>query len=268
VFLFGDEVFFAGDKSHIGALKALITEPFLTIEGKNQNVVQVPNYLHVMLASNEKWVVPASTDARRWFVLQASDARANDDAYFAAIWGEMANGGYEGMLHELLNHDLTFFNVRRPPATDGLLKQKKLSLGTSEGWWLDILHRGYVYRSKLGLEEYFSEWHAEVSTEVLFASYEVYATARHERHPMTRETIGSFMRDTAGAKPKRLSKTVVGEHMTTVEETSFGGTRTARLPALIHHPRPPGYRLGTLQASRSGFARNTSITGDWQDETC
>jgi hypothetical protein len=59
IFLFADEAFFAGDKQHIGVLKSLITEPHLTIEAKYQNAVQTPNFLHVMMASNEDWVVPA-----------------------------------------------------------------------------------------------------------------------------------------------------------------------------------------------------------------
>ena len=86
VFLFADEAFYAGDKAHVGVLKSLITEPYLTIEGKYQNAVQTPNFLHIMMASNEDWVVPASLEARRFCVLEVSDAHKDDHAYFAAIW--------------------------------------------------------------------------------------------------------------------------------------------------------------------------------------
>jgi hypothetical protein len=37
------------------AVKALITEPTLTIEGKYMNPVQAPNMLNVIMASNEDW---------------------------------------------------------------------------------------------------------------------------------------------------------------------------------------------------------------------
>ena len=84
-------------------LKALITEPFLTIEAKYQNAIQMPNFVHLMMASNEEWVVPAGLEARRFFVLEVSPDRANDHAYFAALWSEMANGGYEAMLHDLVS---------------------------------------------------------------------------------------------------------------------------------------------------------------------
>ena len=63
IFLFADEAFFAGDKQHVGALKSLITEPYLTVEAKYSNAVQVPNFLHVLMASNEEWVIPAAADA-------------------------------------------------------------------------------------------------------------------------------------------------------------------------------------------------------------
>ena len=182
VFLFADEALFAGDRAHVGVLKSLITEPYLTVEAKFQNAVQQPNFLHVMMASNEEWVVPAAMDARRFFVLEVSEARKSDHPYFAAIWAQMEAGGYEAMLHELLSLDLATFNVRAVPTTEGLQRQRKLSLGTTEAWWLDCLERGYVFRSKLGLEEHFGIWHEKVTTEVLHASYVEFANGRRERH--------------------------------------------------------------------------------------
>ena len=112
VFLFADEAFFAGDKQHVGVLKSIITEPYLTIEAKHQNAVQSPNYLHLMMASNEQWVVPASEDARRFFVLEVGEGVKNDHDYFAKLWAQMGAGGYEAMLHDLLAVDLSRFNVR------------------------------------------------------------------------------------------------------------------------------------------------------------
>src|SRR5437764_15429260 len=101
VFLFADEAFFAGDRQHMGVLKSIITEPYLTIEGKYQNAAQTPNFLHLMMASNEERVVPASIDARRFFVLEVGDKARNNHDYFAAIWQAMETGGYQAMLYEL-----------------------------------------------------------------------------------------------------------------------------------------------------------------------
>lgn len=261
VFLFADEAFFAGDRQHVGVLKSIITEPYLTIEGKYQNAVQTPNFLHLMMASNEEWVVPASLEARRFFVLEVSNAHKDDHGWFAEIWAEMENGGYAAMLHDLLRFDLTTFNVRRVPVTDGLQQQKKLSLDTNKAWWLDVLHRGFVFRSRLGLEDEFCQWHEEVSTELLYASYLEFAGRVRERHIMPRETFGRFM-TSVGAKGKRLFKASIGERIADVD-TTFGSTRKAQ-PVI--HPRPPGYGLGDLQAARKAFVTLTRLAVDWQDK--
>jgi hypothetical protein len=260
VLLFADEAFFAGDRAHVGVLKSLITEPFLTIEAKFQNAVQMPNFVHLMMASNEDWVVPASLEARRFFVLEVLPTRANDHAYFAAIWQEMENGGYEAMLCDLLAYDLAFFNPRRPPATAGLQEQKKLSLGTSEAWWLDVLHRGYVYKSRLGLEDFFAAWHEAMTTEVLFASYSDYANSRNERRPMAREAFGRFMVGMGGTaiKPRNA---VIGERIADVVRNQYGDT--SRKAELIKQDRATGYQLGTLDQARADFSKATGLAPTW-----
>ncbi len=259
VFLFCDEAFFAGDRAHVGVLKSLITEPYLTVEAKFQNAVQQPNFLHVMMASNEEWVVPASMDARRFFVLVVSEAKKNDHAYFAAIWEQMEAGGYEAMLHDLLSFDLTTFNVRAVPTTEGLHQQRKLSLGTTEAWWMDCLERGYVFKSKLGLEEHFAVWHEKVTTELLFASYMEFVQARRERHPLGRETLGRFL-VSLKAEPKRWRSGIVGEHMKE-EQNSYGGKE--RRAALVAQERATGYMLGDLDTARGRFVEATGLSIVW-----
>lgn len=262
VFLFADEAFFAGDKQHVGVLKAIVTEPVITIEAKYQNAMNLRSFLHLMMASNEEWVVPASLDSRRFAVFEATDAHANDHAYFAAIWRQMDAGGYEAMLHELLHRDLSNFNVRNFPVTGGLQTQRKLTLPIPESWWLDVLQRGYVFRSRMGLDEHFCQWFADVSTELLFASYSAFADARRERHPLSRETFGRFMRGMK-AQPRRLYNAPIGEHITDVQ-TAFGSTRQA---AVLRHPRPAGFHLGELDLARLDFVRATGLAVEWADES-
>jgi Family of unknown function (DUF5906) len=119
VMLFADEAFFAGDRQHESVLKALITDPVLPIEGKHQNLVNVPNMLHVGIASNADWVVPATHDERRYFVLNASDARIDDRKYFADIASQMDNGGLAAMIDEMLHRDISRFDVRDVPKRPG-----------------------------------------------------------------------------------------------------------------------------------------------------
>jgi hypothetical protein len=259
IFLFADEAFYAGDKQHVGTLKSLITEPYLTVEAKFQNAVQTPNRLHVLLASNEEWVVPASLDARRFLVLDVSSARANDHAYFAAIRAQMEAGGHAAMLYDLLDLDIRTFNVRAVPVTDALQQQRKLSLLTPEAWWRDCLERGYVFRSRLGLESHFATWHEELSTELLFASYSEFADKRRERHPMSREAMGKFI-VRMGCKPRRLYNKAVGEHLADIVDID---DRRRRVAKVIEHQRPPGYSLGDLDKARDAFTKATGLIITW-----
>jgi hypothetical protein len=122
--LFADESFFAGDRQHENILKTLITEETLLIEPKGVNPFQVRNCIHLMMASNSDWVVPAGADARRFFVVDVADTHMQDHPYFAAINDQLDKGGREALLYELLNRDLSGFNVRQVPQTAALAEQK------------------------------------------------------------------------------------------------------------------------------------------------
>jgi hypothetical protein len=258
--LFADEAFFAGDKAAEGTLKSLITEELLTIEPKGQNVILSKNHLHVVMASNEAWVIPAGLDERRFFVLDVSDARQWDTPYFDAIIKELKSGGYAAMLHELLNRNITGFDVRRVPGTAALDDQKKRSLSLELQWWHDVLARGYVYRSKHGLEDYFGHWQEWMATDVLFDAYMDFARSRSDRYPMTRVSFGRFMTG-MGCRPSRPRGVgVTGEHL----------VRKDYDPALraevVQKDRPPGYRLGTLEEARAALEAHTNLSFTWEPE--
>ena len=261
VFLFADEAFFAGDRAHVGVLKSIITEPYLTVEGKYVNAVEVPNYLHLMMASNEEWVVPAAMDARRFLVLEVNDTAKNNHEYFGGIWKQMEAGGYAAMLHDLLAYDLSSFNVRGVPTTEGLQRQRKLSLPTTEAWWLDCLERGYVFRSRLGLEAEFGTWHAKVTTELLFASYVEFAKARGERRILSREALGRFF-VCIGATARRWRTGTVGEHVTD-DKDAYG--RACRAAKLVKQERATGYDLGDIGMARDTFVEATGLSVTWDD---
>jgi hypothetical protein len=262
VFVFADEAFFAGDRLHEGILKNLITEPVIMIEAKYANAIPMPNYVHLMMASNNDWVVPASLEARRYFMLDVLPDKIGDTAYFGAIQMELDNGGYEAMLYDLLNYDLTGFNFRKAPKTTALQEQQKLSLGISDTWWFEVLHRGYVFRSRLGLEDHFGKWHNEMTTEVLFDSYSAFAKDRNERHPLSREAFGKFMIG-MGAKPARLSNAVTGERMGEILN-EFGSVK--RAAELIRQSRPNGYKLGDISLVRADFEKKTGLQQiDWPE---
>ena len=143
--LFADEAVAPGDKAAESVLKGLITEPELTIEGKGVNTTQARNQLHIIMASNEDWVVPAGIDERRFAVFEVSDVRAGDHDYFAAIENELQSGGLEAMLYDLLSLDLGSWHPRRDvPQTAGLRRQKDLSLPPAKMVVHNMLREGEV----------------------------------------------------------------------------------------------------------------------------
>jgi hypothetical protein len=144
VLLFADEALWAGDKAAEGILKALITEPRLIIEGKGRDAFEAANRLHIIMASNNDWVCPASADERRFFVLDVAPACQQNTAYFSQIVEQMERrGGLAALLHDLLHLDLTGFDVRRVPNTPALTRQKLESLDPVGRWWLEKMIQGF-----------------------------------------------------------------------------------------------------------------------------
>lgn len=142
--VYADEAFWAGDKTGESTLKTLITEDRLQIEGKGVDVVQAPNCIGLLISSNHDWVVPASLDERRFFVLEVNPGKRLHTEYFKDIYRQLEAGGYEAMLYDLLNHDIEDFDVRLAPMTEELLEQKVRSLPPDLAWWLDILTHGHL----------------------------------------------------------------------------------------------------------------------------
>jgi hypothetical protein len=138
------EGFWAGDKRDEGSLKALITSEDAMIEPKGMNAFPVRSMLRIFISSNEKWVVPATEDERRFFVLNISPNRRNDHGYFKALRAEMNSHGPAALLDFLLNRDISDFQVRKVPNTQGLAEQKVEGLKNLDRLWFEILESGKI----------------------------------------------------------------------------------------------------------------------------
>lgn len=149
ILLVCEEAFWAGQKGEGGVLKDLISSETLQIEGKFQNVVERPNYVNKVFISNNAWVVPTDgKDARRFFVLECSDAKKQDGKYFGAIDDQMENGGLEAMMHELMHWDPSVIGgweaLRNPPETDARRRQIALGLSGPPARLVAILEAGVL----------------------------------------------------------------------------------------------------------------------------
>lgn len=138
------EGFWAGSKAAEGMLKYLITSNQVMIEPKGMNAFPIPSVLRLFISSNEKWVIPATEDEGRFFVLNVSEKRRNDHDYFAALRAEMDGEGPSALLAYLQAYDISKFQVRAVPDTEALAEQKVQGLKNVERWWLDVLQRGQM----------------------------------------------------------------------------------------------------------------------------
>lgn len=187
VVLFGDEAFYAGDKQHESILKTMVTEETIMIEGKGVDAEIAPNYVHLMMASNSDWVVPAGSDERRYFVLDVGDAVLQDKAYFRDIQAELDKGGREAFLHFLMTRDLSLFEVRNVPKTAALQDQKVLSMAPEEQWWFEKLMDGKLFR--VGS----ASWGDLFPKQKIMDDYLAWATRMKLPRPANATALGKFL---------------------------------------------------------------------------
>jgi hypothetical protein len=151
--LYVDEAFWAGDKKGESVLKGLITENVLMIEQKGVDAVQWRNRLGIIMTANSEWVVPASTDERRFMVFNTNDHFAQNSrtstptdrqAYFSDLDHEIGNGGLGAMLYDLQNWNLGGWHPRVIHETDALRDQKRASMSAVEQWFEAVLEDGIL----------------------------------------------------------------------------------------------------------------------------
>jgi phage/plasmid-associated DNA primase len=153
--LFADEAFWAGDKAGEAKLKQLVTEPTIAYEGKGRDAVMGKNHVHIIMAANGDWVVPAGLDGeRRFAVFQVSSKKRGDKAFFTALNKQLyREGGIEAMLHDLLLRDIEGWAPRDDvPATSALVDQKVLTMDDVERWWYNKLLEGMMPNGR-------GDWH-------------------------------------------------------------------------------------------------------------
>lgn len=237
--LFCDEGFWAGSKSDQGVLKQLITEPRIIVEAKNKDAMAIDNHLNLIIASNERWVVPADMGERRFFVLNVSDRHKEDRAYFKAIWDQMNNGGREAMAWDLIhNIDVKAVNLRRAPKTPALLEQIEHSMTPLQLWWFERLQDG---ENNPGASDV---WEEQVECTVIRNDFEDFfiRLGRRGARPSPRQ-FGAQLRELCPGVERRKS--------TTYSYTGGGGVR------------PWVYRFPDLQKCRAAFEEYLCMPCPW-----
>ena len=187
ILVFVDEGLWAGDKTAEGILKGMVTEKYFMCEPKGKDAFPVKNHVHLIIASNSQWVVPAGLEERRFMVLDVSNKYIQDLNYFKAIFHQMNHGGREAMLYDLLETDLSSVNLRTIPRTDALLDQIIHTMSPAHKFWFERLRAGTL------LDEH-REWEVYVITEKLYRAYLEFADDCGERYRLIDRQFGREIR--------------------------------------------------------------------------
>jgi Family of unknown function (DUF5906) len=235
-----DEAVWAGDKAAEGRLKGLVTAPVQQIEHKGVDPIRLPNYVRLIMTSNEDWVVPAGKDERRFCVLDVDPRCMQNHEYFREMDEELEATGLEHLLGDLLAFDLDSVDLWQIPQTRALLEQKIRSLESVESWWFERLMSGTTGRHS-------PNWREEIPIQTLFDDY-------------------IAVSDKIGIKRKR-EETVFGM---TLAKLLPGGVRTAKRTTLIRdddghevQKRMRCYLLPPLKVAREHFAIIVNQSVDW-----
>jgi hypothetical protein len=245
--VFLDEAVWAGDKKTEGVLKALITEPSLSLEAKFRDPITVANRLRIIAASNNEWAVPAGIGDRRWLILKVDNSYAgtNHAAYFDALGSEIENGGAAAMLHDLLAMDLSGFDVRKVPRTAAKAHQQALSLPSIEAWLYQVLQDGAIeHRAQNGLLGAKQEWQGNgliVGKDIAYAAYEGVSSRNREYRPAGKSNWS-----------KKLHA-ILGPYLATPRISGDNG-------------RTRAFHFGSLGDCRQRFAAQIGADFEWEPD--
>jgi hypothetical protein len=231
-----DEGVWAGDKHAEGRLKGLVTSDYHMIERKGVDAFRVKNYVHLLVTSNNDWVVPAGHDERRFAVFDVANRSQQNRQYFGEMIQQLEDGGYEALLGYLLAFDLDSVNLWDIPKTAALADQKLSSLSVEESWWLVCLRRGHVTFQSDGVQH----WMPYLPKSDVYANYLQWVTQRGRKFPMTEEQFG-----------RRLLRICPGI--------------TAGRRRFDHGQRKYVYQFPPLDESRRLFAEMIRTDIDWDE---
>jgi hypothetical protein len=198
-----DEALFAGDKKSLDKLKSLITEPTCRIEQKHQPSRTIDSYHRCFAASNHDHFAHVDKDDRRFVFVRLSSVHKQDQVYFDAVNDALDDDAViAAMMHDLMNLDLTGFNIRKRPQTEEHLNQRLQSLGGFERYWYEVLQSGMF--------DGYQQWDVPQfrSTQILIDKFKEYDKNAGRYNPIQQQQISSTLKaicPSAVASRKKIS---------------------------------------------------------------
>jgi hypothetical protein len=226
ILIFADEAIWGGNKREVGALKALITEPKLFIEAKGKDGYWIDNFKHLIVSSNEDWAVHLDPDDRRFFVLDVLPDRKEDFDYFGKIQEQFDNRGYEALMYDLMNEDLTGYDPKVMPENFAGFDMKLESASSIDRFIFTSLKEGCWDHTIAGPSDSLKD----LPIDRFYDHYKTWCE-REKQTILRKEQIG-----------KRLRAIIPG-------------TKTKRTPREENPTRPVMYLFPPIEVCRASFEK-------------
>lgn len=189
-----DEALFSGDKKALDRLKSLVTEPTCRIEQKYQPARTIDSYHRFFAASNHDHFAHVEQDDRRFVFLRVSDDAKGNHQFFSQLSNAIDDPAViDALVYELMNLDISQFNVRQKPQTTEQVLQKLRSLEGFSRFWFEVLTSGGL----TGRPDHCDEWIKAVfipTTQLVFNYTNLDKKAEWYRTVQQNELLGELKR--------------------------------------------------------------------------
>jgi hypothetical protein len=204
IYVLVEEALFSSDHATADALKDMITSEWMTIRPMRRKARQVQNYINFDICTNHPHAISAGVGARRMFVLEVDDSKANDVPYWDAMYKDLREGGYEQLLNYLLSIELKGWHPRQVPKTEMLKDQMRMSGDSFTQWMLMSAEVGHVVGFKS------SDPHLELGhhnpTAKLREAYENYCKSNSLGRPLGSKGFSQKLAKICGDRVKTNSE--------------------------------------------------------------
>lgn len=142
LFVLLEEAVWGGDSNAEGVLKDMITSDTMQYEKKGETPYMDSSYVRIAMLSNTDWVVPASADERRFFVLEASSKYQQQHEYFDVLNEEIhSDKALRAFMWELENWSPEggWSILYTPPKTEWLYEQQSFSNTGMDEFFISLL---------------------------------------------------------------------------------------------------------------------------------
>lgn len=235
-----EEVSLGRDETLDSRMKHFVNGKMLDLEEKGQPAFPIENRLFIAITSNKRDVIRISPSSRRYAAFWVKDPFNGDEAkrsaHWTSLWGELETGGFEALMHDLLNTDLTGFNPRLCPRTPFFHELAGISGDRTPhvAWWQDLLERGEMP----SLNDSGGAWTDPVPADTLYNNYVDFCEANGP-----------------GAKARTLSASAWAREMNKIVP---GGLVKKRLPPSAQ--RKAVYHLPPYEDCCATFERAYKVT--------